>query len=34
MAKAFETLKPGAAAEAKTKAGLDPDTDYIDATSP
>jgi hypothetical protein len=28
MAKSFETLKPGAAAEAKTKAGLDPDKDY------
>jgi len=28
MAKAFETLKPGVAAEAKTKAGLDPDKDY------
>ena len=28
MAKTFETLKPGAAAEAKTNAGLDPDKDY------
>jgi len=33
MAKAFEQLKPGAAAEAKTKAGLDPARDYTkDAT--
>ncbi len=33
MAKAFEQLKPGAAAEAKTKAGLDPAKDYTtDAT--
>jgi hypothetical protein len=28
MAKTFEALKPGQAAEAKTKAGLDPNTDY------
>ena len=28
MAKTFETLRPGANAEAKTKAGLDPDKDY------
>jgi hypothetical protein len=28
MAKAFETLKPGVAAEAKTAAGLDPQKDY------
>ena len=28
MAKTFETLKPGVAAEAKTAAGLDPDKDY------
>lgn len=28
MAKAFETLKPGQAAEAKTKHGLDPAKDY------
>lgn len=28
MAQAFEDLKPGAAAEAKTKAGLDPNKDY------
>jgi len=28
MAKALETLKPGAAAEAKKAAGLDPDKDY------
>lgn len=33
MAKTFETLKPGVAAEAKTKAGLDPNKDYTtDAT--
>lgn len=28
MAKTFDTLKPGVAAEAKTKAGLDPTKDY------
>lgn len=28
MAKTFDTLKPGAAAEAKKAAGLDPDKDY------
>lgn len=28
MANAFETLRPGNAAEAKTKAGLDPNADY------
>jgi hypothetical protein len=28
MAKAFDTLKPGERAEAKTKAGLDPQKDY------
>ncbi|MDH3402684.1 MAG: cytochrome c family protein [Acidobacteriota bacterium] len=28
MAQTFETLKPGAAAEAKTGAGLDPEKDY------
>lgn len=28
MAKTFETLKPGVAAEAKQKAGLDPNKDY------
>lgn len=28
MAKTFDTLKPGVAAEAKKKAGLDPDKDY------
>jgi hypothetical protein len=28
MAKAFDTLKPGERAEAKTAAGLDPDKDY------
>lgn len=33
MAKAYELLKPGAAGEAKTKAGLDPAKDYThDAT--
>jgi len=33
MAKAFEVLRPGANAEAKTSAGLDPDKDYTtDAT--
>ena len=33
MANSFDTLKPGERAEAKTKAGLDPDKDYTtDAT--
>lgn len=33
MAEAFETLKPGVAAEAKREAGLDPEADYTtDAT--
>jgi hypothetical protein len=33
MAKAFEQLKPGEAADAKTKAGLDPNKDYTTDTT-